>query len=71
MPYSMRALTDAEKEAFIKENFWGILTFAGEEPYAVPVGYQYIKGDVLLGFGPTGRKMEYVNRSRSVCLVVC
>ena len=71
MPYSMKELTDAEKEAFIKENFWGILSFAGDEPYGPPMGYQYIKGEVLLGFAPTGRKMEYVNKSRNVCFVIC
>ena len=64
MPYSMTQLTDAEKDAFIKDNFWGVLSFAGEEPYAIPVGYQYIKGDILLGFGPTGRKQGYVEKSR-------
>ena len=47
MGYNMRQLADAEKEAFIKDNFWGVLSFAGGEPYAIPVGYQYIKGDVL------------------------
>jgi len=71
MAYTMKELTDAEKEAFLKDNFWGILSFAGDEPYAIPVGYQYIKGDILLGFAPTGRKMEYVNKSRDICLVIC
>ncbi len=71
MPYSMKELTDAEKDAFLKDNFWGTLSFAGDEPYAIPVGYQYIKGDMLLGFDPTGRKMEYVNKSRDICLVIC
>lgn len=71
MAYTMKELTDAEKEAFLKGNFWGILSFAGDEPYAIPVGYQYLKGDILLGFAPVGRKMEYVNKSRNVCLVLC
>ena len=71
MGYNMRQLTDDEKEAFIKDNFWGILSFAGDEPYAIPVGYQYIKGDILLGFAPKGRKIGYVNKSRNVCLVIC
>ena len=71
MGYNMRPLTDAEKEEFLKKNYWGILSFAGAEPYAIPVGYQYVKGDILLGFAPTGRKIGYVNKSRSVCFVVC
>ena len=64
MAFTMKELTDAEKDAFIKDNFWGVLSFSGGEPYAIPVGCQYIKGDILLGFAPTGRKMEYVNKNR-------
>ncbi len=71
MGYNMRPLTDVEKEEFLKKNYWGILSFAGAEPYAIPVGQQYIKGDILLGFAPKGRKIGYVNKSRSVCFVVC
>lgn len=71
MAFRMRELPDAEKEAFLQDNFWGILSFAGDEPYALPMGYRYIKGDVLLGFAPTGRKMGYVNKSRNICFVIC
>ena len=71
MGYNMRPLTQAEKEEFLKKNYWGILSFVGSEPYAIPMGYQYIKGDILLGFSPKGRKTEYVNKSRSICFVVC
>jgi len=71
MQYSMRELTDAEKEAFLTENFWGILSFTGDDPYAIPIGYMYRKGDVLMGLSPTGRKMEYVNKSRNVCFTIC
>jgi len=71
MPFTFKQLTDAEKEAFLKDNWWGILSFAGDEPYALPMGYRYVKGDVLLGLAPPGRKMEYVNKSRNVCFVVC
>ena len=71
MAYTMKELTDAEKDAFLNDNFWGILSFAGDEPYAIPVGYRYRKRDVLLGFAPTGRKTEYVNKSRNVCFTIC
>ena len=71
MAFTMRELTDAEKEAFLQDNSWGILAFAGGEPYAIPVGYRYIKRDLLFGFAPTGRKMEYVNKSRNVCFTIC
>ena len=71
MQFTMKELSEAEKEAFLKDNFWGILSFAGDEPYGLPIGYQYVKGDVLLGFAPTGRKKECVNRSRNVCFTIC
>jgi nitroimidazol reductase NimA-like FMN-containing flavoprotein (pyridoxamine 5'-phosphate oxidase superfamily) len=71
MGYVMKPLTDAEKDAFLKANYWGILSFAGNEPYAIPVGYQYVKGDILLGFQPVGRKQTYIGKSKSVCLVIC
>ena len=71
MQYSMRELTDAEKEAFLKDNFWGILSFTGDDPYAIPIGYMYRKGDVLMGLSPTGRKMECVDKSRRVCFTIC
>jgi len=35
------------------------------------MGYRYRKGDVLFGFAPTGRKMDYVNKSRNVCFTIC
>ena len=71
MPYSMRELTDVEKETFLTENHWGTLSFTGDEVYAIPMGYQYEKGTVLLGFQPRGRKMDYINKNRNVCFNVC
>jgi len=71
MAFTMKELTDAEKEAFLKDNWWGMLSFAGDEPYALPMGYRNRKGDVLFGFAPTGRKMDYVNKSRNVCFTIC
>ena len=71
MAYTVRELTDAEKEAFLTDNYWGVLSFAGDDPYGIPVGYMYRKGDVLMGLSPTGRKMEYVTKSRTVCFTIC
>jgi len=71
MGYVMKPLTDVEKEEFLKSNYWGILSFAGNEPYAIPVGYQYVKGDILLGFQPVGRKQTYIDKSKKVCMVIC
>jgi nitroimidazol reductase NimA-like FMN-containing flavoprotein (pyridoxamine 5'-phosphate oxidase superfamily) len=70
MAYPTRALNDAEREAFIKDNMHGILSFAGDDPYAIPLGYMYIKDSLLVGFGP-GKKMDYLNKSRKVCFTIC
>lgn len=70
MAFPTRTLSDAEKEEFIRENRHGILSFAGEDPYAIPLGYMHRKGDLLVGFGP-GRKMGYVEKSRKVCFTIC
>ncbi len=71
MPYYTKELTDTEKEEFLTDNLWGILSFAGDVSYAIPVGYRYRKGDIIFGLDAKGRKMEYINKSRSVCFVVC
>ena len=67
----MRELTDAEKEAFLTDIFWGILSFTGDDPYAIPIGYMYKKGDLLIGLSTTGRKIGYVNKNRKVCFTIC
>jgi len=71
MKYSVKELTDADKETFLTDNYWGILSFAGNDPYAIPMGYMYKKGDVLIAFSPKGRKIEYINKSRKVCFTIC
>jgi len=63
MAYTVRELTDAEKEAFLTDNYWGVLSFAGDDPYGIPVGYMYRKGDVLMGLSPTGRKWSTLLRA--------
>jgi len=70
MAYPTKNLTDAEKEEFIKNNGHGILSFAGDDPYAIPLGYMYRKGDLVVGFGP-GRKMDYLKDSHKVCFTIC
>lgn len=71
MAYPKRKLTDTEIEEFLKENQHGILSFSGEEPYAVPMGYQYKRGTVLLGFVTGGRKWDCLQKSPKVCFSVC
>ena len=70
MAYPTRDLTNDERERFIKSNSHGILSFAGDDPYAIPLGYIYRKGDLLMGFGP-GKKMDYLKKSRKVCFTIC
>ncbi len=70
MVYPTMNLTDAEKNEFIKSNAHGILSFAGEDPYAIPLGYMYRKGDLLVGFA-SGRKMDYLKKSHKVCFTIC
>ena len=66
-----RELTDAEMAAFIADVRIGTLAFAGDKPYAVPLGSKYAKGTVLIDMaGRPGEKWDYVNKSRSVCWVM-
>jgi nitroimidazol reductase NimA-like FMN-containing flavoprotein (pyridoxamine 5'-phosphate oxidase superfamily) len=66
-----RELTDAERAAFIADVRIGILAFAGDKPYAVPLGSMYAKGTVLIDMaGTSGEKWDYVNKSRTVCWVM-
>lgn len=68
-----RKLTGAEYEEFIGANRHGILAFGGRNPYAIPMGYMYRNGDILLGFltKPAGRKLRCLHRSRQVCFTIC
>ena len=70
MAYPTKSLTDVEREEFIKDNSHGILSFAGDDPYAIPLGYMYRKGSLLMGFGP-GKKIDYLEKSRKVCFTIC
>jgi len=70
MALTVRDMTSAEIEEFLSENRFGILAFAGDKPYALPLGYSYRKGTVILGFRKSGRKMDYFQKSRNVCFTV-
>lgn len=67
MPNGKRELTDSEREAFITENQFGVLAFAGDKPYAIPVAYKYIKGTMVFAVLRTGRKMDYIKKNPNVC----
>ena len=66
-----RELTDAEMAAFIADVRIGTLAFAGDKPYAVPLGSKYAKGTVLIDMARRpGEKWDYFNKSRTVCWVM-
>ena len=67
MPNGTRELTDAEKEAFITENRCGVLAFAGDKPYAIPVAHHYKKGTMVFLMRRTGRKLDYIKKNPNVC----
>ena len=71
MAFPKRGLTDAERDEFLAENNTGILCFAGEEPYGIPMGCMYKKGTVILGFDDGGRKLDCFKRSPKVCFTIC
>jgi len=71
MAFPTRELTDTERGEFLTENNAGILCFAGDEPYGIPMGFMYKKGAVVLGFSDGGRKLDCVKRSPKVCFTVC
>jgi nitroimidazol reductase NimA-like FMN-containing flavoprotein (pyridoxamine 5'-phosphate oxidase superfamily) len=64
----VRELTDAERDAFIADARAGVLVFTGDEAYAVPLGYRYVKGTILLSLPrEPGRKWDFINKNRKVC----
>jgi nitroimidazol reductase NimA-like FMN-containing flavoprotein (pyridoxamine 5'-phosphate oxidase superfamily) len=69
--YKTKAMTKAQRDKFLKSNRHGILAMAGREPYALPMGYFYHKGTVLLGLVDSGRKMKYLKRNKKVCFTIC
>ena len=64
-------LDKGEIDEFLKNNRHGTLSFAGDQPYALPMGYTYAKGTVLMGVITTGRKMKCLRNSNKVCYTVC
>ncbi len=67
----VRELTDAERDAFISDVRIGTLAFAGDKPYALPLGSKYAKGTVLIDMARRpGEKWDCVNKSRTVCWVM-
>ena len=66
-----KKLSKNEIEKFLKNNKHGILSMAGDKPYALPMGYMYKRKSILLGFVTTGRKMKYLKKSKNICFTIC
>lgn len=70
-------LTEREIDTFLKSNQHGILSFAGEKPYALPMGYMYKRKTILLGLATAGsmvtagKKMKYLKKSNNICFTIC
>ncbi len=72
-----KKLTDREIDRFLKSNQHGILSFAGDKPYALPMGYMYKRKTILLGLATAGsmvtagKKMKYLKKSNHICFTIC
>jgi len=70
-------LTKDEIDTFLKNNRHGVLSMAGDKPYALPMGYMYRRKTILLGLATTGsmittgRKMKYLKKSKNICFTIC
>jgi hypothetical protein len=66
-----RDLTNDEREAFLNDNIYGILSFNGDKPYAIPVDYYYRKGTILISLDIPGKKVSYLEKSSKICFTIC
>ena len=72
-----KTLTKNEIDKFLKNNKHGILSMAGNKPYALPMGYLYRRKTILLGLAAdgsmvtTGRKMKCLKKGKNVCFTIC
>ena len=67
-------LTRKEIDGFLAEaNGTSMMAFGGEEPYVIPMGYTYKRGDMLIGLitKPYGRKMHCLDENPKICYTVC
>ena len=72
-----KKLTKNEIDKFLRSNQHGILSMAGDKPYALPMGYTYKRRTIIIGFATTGsmvttgRKMKYLEKSNNICFTIC
>ena len=69
--FSYRDLSDVERDQFLKDNIHGILAFSDGVPYAIPLGYFYRKGDLILGITGPGRKIDCAQKNPKICFTIC
>jgi len=72
-----KKLTKTEIDKFIRDNQYGILSMAGDKPYALPMGYMYKRKTLLIGMAVSGgmviegKKMAYLAKSKNICFTIC
>ncbi|RMF94295.1 MAG: pyridoxamine 5'-phosphate oxidase family protein [Candidatus Schekmanbacteria bacterium] len=68
---NVEALSEEEIDSFLKEQRVGILSLTnGESAYGIPLAYFYDKKTIYITLGPTGKKMEYIEKSKKVSFTV-
>lgn len=67
-------MSDREIDSFLDSNGWGVLAFAGETPYAIPMSYGYDVDDRILymhiGGYEGSEKLTRLDQSKRVSFVV-
>ena len=66
-------MTEREIDEFLEEKSGtGMLGFGGDDPYVIPMGYNYKRGTVLMGLITKhyGRKMNSLEKNPRVCYTV-
>ena len=67
-------LTEREIDEFLAEaDGTSMMGFGGDDPYVIPMGYTYKRGDILIGLitKPYGRKMHCFEKNQKICYTVC
>lgn len=65
-------MSNEQIDSFLREQKVGTLSLTGgDSAYEIPLVYFYDKNTVYFTLGPTGRKMEYIEKGKKVSFTVC
>ena len=60
-----------EAQAILTQEDTGCLCLCkGNQPYAVPVSYAYLDGEILIHSSPEGKKLDVIRENHQACFVV-